>query len=112
MDEMQYRGAPNVPLIKRETVAPQDQAHYSTLKAIHDSFAESLEALYRDFNAFTMLESATTVERMEDLMVQIKANQKAYDILSPLYQTLQQALEKIDSDFKAAQERAAREKNF
>lgn len=100
MDEMQYRSGVNVPLIKKEETSPQDQANYSTLRTIHRAFAEKLESLYADFNAFNILEGGTTQEKADNLVIQVKAKQEAYDTLVPLLQELEQALMKIDNQFK------------
>lgn len=78
----------------------KDEENYDTLKAIYLVLAESVEALYKDFNAFKLPEGVPKTTALYNLMVQIDGKQQAYDILAPLAESAKQALDLVDNKYK------------
>lgn len=95
-----YRSAV-IPILHDDTPDTDvNRDQYSTLKSVHTEFTAQIKSLNKDFNAFELLEGHDPDVVARDLVVQIKGNQKAYDILMPLYEAMTNALAKVDSKYK------------
>lgn len=79
-----------VAIEESEPVSTQDENDYSTLKQVKQEFEQTLQGLYKDFNAFD-LSSKDSIE----IKIQIGARQLAFDILEPLRQKLKSAIDDI-----------------
>lgn len=77
-----------------------NEANYDTLKIVEKFLGEQLEALYKDFNAFDVLKDKSKAQAAANLLRQVEANQKAYEILKPAYDAVVTAIERIDNKHK------------
>ena len=83
--------------------APQyssDEADYNTLKNVRVLFADTINNLSKDFNAFDVLSEGTNQAKIETMMRNIAGKQIAYDILAPLLERLDSALMRADNNAK------------
>lgn len=78
----------------------QDEQDYRTLTAIQQLLDESVTSLYKEFNAFDVLSDGTDEEKRDKLMRQIAGNQIAFDILTPLLERVNNAINKADNNYK------------
>lgn len=83
----------------------QDEQHYNTLRMVQSIFAEAIEGLYKEFNAFDVLGDGANEAVRDKMMRQVAGNQIAYDILSPLKERLDSALATVDDNFKQRNQR-------
>ncbi len=77
----------------------QDEQDYNTLKFVQNILAETIDGLYKEFNAFDVLSDGTDTEKRDKMMRQIAGNQIAYDILSPVKERIDNAITTADSNF-------------
>lgn len=95
-DELQYRSAGHINLPQEVKKSTTDERDFSTLKSVRDVFEANMEALTKDFNALVIFEGNDPDVTARDLVVQVKARQLAYQILSPILETLRSTLSNID----------------
>jgi hypothetical protein len=81
-------------------VVTADEENYNTLKAVMKMMQTAVDALYKDFNAFTLLKGATRTEARDHLVAQIEANQIAFGIVSPLLESIRDAIKVVDDKYK------------
>lgn len=77
----------------------RDEQDYNTLKFVQGLFADALEGLYREFNAFDVLGDGSDMVVRDKMMRQIAGNRTAYDILSPLKERIDNAIATADNNF-------------
>lgn len=76
-----------------------NEQNYDTLKAVRSLMASALDGLYKEFNAFDVLGDGTD-EAIKDKMVRkIAGNQTAYDIIAPLLDAVDTAIQGADNNF-------------
>lgn len=75
-------------------------ANYDTLKIVEKILGEQLEALYKDFNAFDILEGKPEAEAAANLLRQIDGKQLAYSLVKPSYDAVVEAIRRIDNKHK------------
>lgn len=75
-----------------------DDANQDTLKVVLEALEQAMEALYKDFNAFDVLEGKSKKEAAEALLRSIEAKQLAFDILTPLYETVKSAIHHVEKN--------------
>lgn len=78
----------------------KDEQEYDTLQIVRKIFGEAIDGLYKEFNAFDVLSDGTDQEVRDKMMRQIAGNQIAYDILSPLKERMDNAIIKVDENYK------------
>lgn len=83
----------------------QDEQDYNTLKFVQNIFAEALDSLYKEFNAFDVLGDGNNEAVRDKMMRQIAGNQIAYDVLSPLKERIDNAIVKADETYKQRNQR-------
>lgn len=98
-DDLPYRTAgsvqnKNVPVTKNEE-------NYDTLRIVKELLDLRIEGLYRDFNAFGVLNLAesTKARAAEELLLQIEAKKIAYDVLIEAVQALETALQGVKQNY-------------
>lgn len=67
----------------------RDESEYSTLEVVNVLFKQAIEDLRKDFNALDLS------EKLADIKTQIAGRQMAYDILDPLQQQVQSAIDNV-----------------
>ena len=92
-EEVPYRSPIDVMNPEPEKTFTQDEADNSTLLRVRTLLREAVTALDQ-FHAFDLTESELKLKQ------QIKAHQIAYDILSPLLETVEQAIRTNDTRYK------------
>lgn len=98
-DELDYR----TPLATRpapQQVSSTDEQNYDTIKIVYEQFRREYNGLYKDFNAFKLLENATDAEARDTILRKIAGKQEAYDILEPLMTMLEGTLDDINAKYK------------
>lgn len=71
-----------------------DESHYDTLRAVHTALKDGMDGL-DEWHAFDLTKSdGLTVEQ------QIVAHRKAFDILVPVFQAVNDAIIKVDEKYK------------
>lgn len=81
----------------------QDEEDVSTLRVVRANLAESIEGLYKDFNAFELLKGATTARKKEELLYQIAIKQGVYEILAPLFDQVDSSIKSTTAKYKQKQ---------
>ena len=97
-DDMGYRTA----ITPKSSTIPvsRDETNYDTLKNVHDIFVETVDGLYKEFNAFDINKKDLPSDRMKKLLHQVEVNQGVYDVLSPLIERMENAMNDANIDFK------------
>lgn len=99
-DDLPYRS----PVTQGTAQSPSttaNETNYDTLKIVRELLADSLEDLYKNFNAFDVLKSETKDKAVDNLLRQIEGKQIAYDILSPVLEGVDNAIKVVDDKYKA-----------
>lgn len=96
-DTLTYRTPATAAPAVAQTSADQD--NYDTLRMIGGIFADAINGLYKEFNAFDILSDGTDEEKRDKLMRQIAGNQIAYDILAPLLERINSAVQTVNDRF-------------
>lgn len=78
----------------------KDEEDYGTLKSVQATLQAAVDGLYKDFNAFTLLKGATKEEARDHLVAQIEANQIAFAVLSPVLESVNSAINVVDTKHK------------
>lgn len=81
-------------------VSSKDENNYDTLKDVHARLAKSIEDLYTDFNAFEVHKDLLPANRAKMLLHDVEVRQGVYDIVLPLLQTLESALESVNGKYR------------
>ena len=81
-------------------VVTKDEENYDTLRSVGAALQAAVDDLYKDFNAFNLLKGATTEEARDHLVAQIEANQIAFSIVSPLLESIRDAIKSVDDKYK------------
>lgn len=81
-------------------VVTKDEEDYSTLRAVRNTLAEAIEGLYKDFNAFEVLGTDVTRDAKDKMLRSIESKKMVYDILAPLLETIDGAIQGVDSKYK------------
>ena len=98
-EDIPYRTA--VPLPPDASQASsRDEDNYDTLKLIQKGLVDAIDGLYKDFNAFEVLKDADNRTASQALMRNIAAKQEAYDILVPLLESVNSAVNSVDNKYK------------
>lgn len=87
-ENIPYRSPVTLP--PRDAATDNDDQDFSTLLEVQKVFHEAVNALYKDFNAFDLSKNVPKLE------VQIAAKQIAFDILNPLKDTIDSAIQKVE----------------
>lgn len=92
-EEIPYRSPAHV---SPAAAAPdKDDEDFSSLREVQKLLKESIEALYKDFNAFSVLREGGDKEAMESLVRQVAGKKEAYEILVPLESMIDSAIESV-----------------
>lgn len=83
-----------------QPTSSEDERTFSTLKEVRRLLAESVEGLYKDFNAFQVDKNLPRKEALQVLQRQIDGKQEAYDILAPLLESVDSVLDQINLKYK------------
>lgn len=78
----------------------QDEANFDTLKKVQSDFRAAIDSLHKDFNAFDIHKDDTDEVAKNKLLRDIDGRQIAYDILSPLLETLDNTVNGVESKYK------------
>jgi hypothetical protein len=81
-------------------VSSTNEANYDTLQIVSKLLTDSMNGLYKDFNAFDILKEGDTFAAAGNLLRQVEAKQMAYDILSPALEAVDNAIKLIDQKYK------------
>lgn len=100
-DEAPYRSFTPLTIIPKATSSADDENQFSTLVLARDELATSIEGLYKDFNAFSVLKDTDITIARDNLLRQIEAKQIAYDILVPILDTLDSTILAINEKWKS-----------
>lgn len=102
MDDLPYRNnaVAHTFLPQAAEVSSADEREFSTLKQVHSFLNNSLENLYRDFNAFHVDESLPLDEALKVLQRRIDGKKEAYDILAPIVETINSTIEHINQKYR------------
>lgn len=98
-EELPYRSA--VPISTgpaKDSI--EDEQHHSTLLVVFKMLDEAVEGLYKEFNAFTIRGGDGHLISPQQILTEIDGNQKAYDIVAPLRDTVRDAIAKVDNRYK------------
>jgi hypothetical protein len=74
----------------------QDEANYDTIKHLHTEFHAAMDSLHNDFNAFDIHKDDTNEDAKDKLLRDIDGRQIAFEILSPLVESLDNAMNAIN----------------
>jgi len=85
--------------VRRDNDAKNEE-NYDTLRIVEKILGDSLEALYKDFNAFNILKDQSKKGAAESLLRQIEGKQAAYDILRPTYDAVTEAIRRVNNKHK------------
>lgn len=72
----------------------RDENEYSTLIEVNKMLIQAIQDLYKDFNAFDWS------EQVANLKAEVAGRQIAYDILMPLQQQVQSAIQDVASNYE------------
>ena len=95
-DELNYGAQPTARLPKEARISNADLDNSDTLRVVLRLLGEALAGLDQ-WHAFDLSEK----EKL-NLREQIKAHQLAADIIEPLYDTVQSAVDRIDRKYRKA----------
>lgn len=84
-------------------VTTQDEENYSTLVDIQNTINLAIAGLYKDFNAFKILDKEDDTTATKALLRQIAGKQEAYDILAPIQEQLNSVIDQINEMRKGGQ---------
>ncbi len=98
-NDLPYR-TPMTAIVSTTPVSSKNEDNYDTLKIVQKLFRDSLDGLYRDFNAFDVLNGKPPSAAAENLLRQIQAKQIAYDLLSPVLEAVDSAIQTVDDKYK------------
>lgn len=92
-ENIPYRSAvdSHAPSVKEDKA--RDQLDIGTLKRVQHLIDENINALYKNFNAFELLDPKY---KAEDVLIDIKARQMAYDILVPIRSEINGAVDDVE----------------
>lgn len=77
-----------------------NEEDYSTAVAVRDILKEALTGLFKDFNAFDILKDEGREKAADNLLRQVEAKQMAFDILSPTFEAIDNAVKAVDEKWK------------
>lgn len=80
-----------------------DEINYDTLRSVGKILQAAVDGLYKDFNAFSLLEGTDTTRAARDLYRQVAGKQVAYDILAPVLESVISAITVVDDNYKQRQ---------
>jgi len=102
-DELPYRGSgiAQTFAVPKDTASSDDERDLSTLKVVKKLLAESIDSLGKDFNAFELLKNKSNKVALESLYREIQGRQIAYDILVPLFETIDKTIEQVDKKYRS-----------
>lgn len=98
-DDLPYR-SPVTAASAPASTSSVNEENYNTLKIVRALLEESMAGLYKDFNAFSILSQEDTDKAAANLLRQIEAKQIAFDILSPVLDAVDNAVQAVDSKYK------------
>lgn len=99
-EDLPYRSPVTDMLVGAKPPTTKDEVDYDTLKAVQDILTQALAAQFKDFNAFKLLEGATTAQKKEDVLLQIAIKQGIYEILVPVVESVVSAVQVVNDKYK------------
>ena len=93
-DDLPYRSA--ITTRQKAPEATPDDQDYRTLKIVQGILHDSMHSLGKDFNAFTLVDGNGRRIDPEGVVKEIQSRQIAYDILVPIVEAVDSALEKAN----------------
>lgn len=98
--ELAYRVNPDSIPAVQEQDSSQDAANYDTLKSVYKDFKSAIEDIDK-WHAFDLEEKASGLL----IKQQIHAHALAFDMVKPLFDALESAIQLVDSEFVRRQNR-------
>lgn len=95
-EEFEYRNPIDPGIVEPPVISRVDEGNINTLKQVQKDLENDIAALYKDFNAFDVMKDGTNEEVMETMMRQIAGRQIAFDILTPVFDRIKSAVDKIE----------------